>query len=164
MTEEIGEEAMLSLCYEFMTFCVARPTEQQRVMLEAKFEQDRYFEELRAILTQPAPVIPEAPASPAPSPRPPFQEPVPISPKPEPQTQRVPKKAEKYWPFMRVKNFVKHLGLAKGRFSHMKGLEILAAHKGISVEQLLETRPQTFVSHNDMKRLRLCCRYETERF
>lgn len=163
LTAEIGEEAMLSLCYEFMTFCVARPTEEQRLILETKFAQDRYFEELRTILTRPAPEA-EAPAAEAeapapeaeaeaPSPRPSFQEPVAISPKPQPQTQRAPKKAEKWWPFMRVKNFVKHLGLAEGRFSHMKGLEILAAHKGISVEELLDTRPESLVSHSDMKRL-----------
>ena len=158
LTAEIGEEAMLSLCYEFMTFCVARPTEEQRLILETKFAQDRYFEELRTILTRPAAAaeapapVSEAPASPRPS----FQEPVPISPKPQPQTQRAPKKAEKWWPFMRVKNFVKHLGLAEGRFSHMKGLEILAAHKGISVEELLDTRPESLVSHSDMKSLVWC--------
>ena len=166
LTEEIGEEAMLSLCYEFMTFCVKRPTEEQRLVLEAKFEQDRYFEQLRKILTDKTEIV--TPSA-APYPRAPFQEPVPVSPKPqEPQEeptkpQKVPKRAERYWPFMRVKNFVKHLDLAKGRFSHMKGLEILAAHKGISVEELLDTRPEAFVSHQAMKTLVWCSPYALER-
>jgi len=163
LTEEIGEEAMLSLCYEFMTFCVARPTEEQRLVLEAKFEQDRYFEQLRKILTDKTEIVG------TPSPRAPFQEPVPVSPKPqEPQEeptkpQKAPKRAERYWPFMRVKNFIKHLDLAKGRFSHMKGLEILAKSKGISVEELLDTHPEKFVGHNAMKWLVWCRPYALER-
>ena len=157
LTDQIGEEAMLSLCYEFMTFCVSRPTEEQRLVLEAKFEQDRYFESLRKILTDKTEIVTP------PSPRAPFQEPVPVSPKASPQetegpeepikAQKVPKRAEKYWPFMRVKNVVKHLNLATGRFSYMKGLELLAASKNISVEQLLDTRPEAFVSHYAMKRV-----------
>ena len=163
LTDQIGEEAMLSLCYEFMTFCVSRPTEEQRLVLEAKFEQDRYFESLRKILTDKTEIVTP------PSPRAPFQEPVPVSPKPEampispkpeepeepeePNAQKVPKRAEKYWPFMRVKNVIKHLNLATGRFSYMKGLELLAASKNISVEQLLDTPPDAFVSHYAMKRV-----------
>ena len=166
LTEEIGEEAMLSLCYEFMTFCVTRPTEEQRLVLEAKFEQDRYFEQLRKILTDKTEIVTPSPTpSATPSPRAPFQEPVPVSPKPQepPKPQKVPKRAERYWPFMRVKNFIKHLDLAKGRFSHMKGLEILAKSKNISVEELLDTHPEKFVGHHAMKTMVWCSPYALER-
>ena len=47
LLSEIGEEQMLSNCYTFMTLSTARPTEEQRQTLEAKFEQDRRYEELR---------------------------------------------------------------------------------------------------------------------
>lgn len=38
---------MLSNCYTFMTLSTKRPSEEQRQTLEAKFAQDRRFEELR---------------------------------------------------------------------------------------------------------------------
>ena len=47
LLSDIGEEKMLSNCYTFMTLSSHRPTEEQRQTLEAKFEQDRRYEELR---------------------------------------------------------------------------------------------------------------------
>ena len=47
LLNEIGEDEMLSHCYTFMTLSTARPTEEQRQTLEAKFAQDRRYEELR---------------------------------------------------------------------------------------------------------------------
>ena len=179
LSQQIGEENMLSLCYRFMTFAIARPSEEQRVLLEQKFEQDRHFENLRRIL--------EGTASAAP-----------LEPVPEDETEIVDApeanaeteidalqvkaerkakaallaRAEKFWPFMRVKNIIKNIRISEGpftltrnslnylglpynaRFSYMKGLEILAARKNITLETLLVTRPsEYFESYPEANRM-----------
>jgi len=49
LLEDTGEPAMLEICYTFMTLATVRPTEDQRALLEAKFAQDRHYENLRAL-------------------------------------------------------------------------------------------------------------------
>jgi len=169
--EQIGEEKMLAFCYQFMTFAVARPTEEQRVLLEQKFEQDRHFENLRGILQG-------SKAEPAPQAVPQVETATEIVETPleatveaafeapdEAKAARRAKaailaRAETNWPFMRVKNFLKairryegaytysrtleKLGITGSRVSYMQGLEILAARKQMTLEQLLVTSPYSY--------------------
>ena len=166
MSQQIGEESMLALCYRFMTFAVARPSEEQRVLLEQKFEQDRHFENLRRILegTSRAPLetITETEIVDAPEANPETEVDA-LQAKAERKAKAaLLARAEKFWPFMRVKNIIKNIRLTEGRstfarnslnylglpynarFSYMKGLEILAARNEITLEQLLVTRPSEY--------------------
>jgi hypothetical protein len=176
LSQQIGEENMLSLCYRFMTFAVSRPSEEQRVLLEEKFEQDRRFENLRRILENSEAEAEEAPTEIVEAP---VEAPVDEAKVNRKANAKILARAEKYWPFMRVKNVIKSLRRADGtfeyrngvltftgevlehyglqqnaRFSHMTGLEVLAARKKISVEQLLDTSPhQYFGSHEEASRM-----------
>ena len=182
LSQQIGEENMLSLCYRFMTFAVSRPSEEQRVLLEQKFEQDRRFENLRRILEGSEAQAPEVDA-PEEAPTEIVDTPA-VAPIDEAKATRkanakILARAENYWPFMRVKNVInslrrsdgtfeyrngvltftgevlEHYGLQhNARFSHMTGLEVLAARKKITVEQLLDTSPhQYFGNHEEAIRM-----------
>lgn len=48
------------------------------------------------------------------------------------------------WNFMRCKNFIKYHKLGKVPRSHLECLKVLAAHKKISLEQLIVMRPEQY--------------------
>jgi hypothetical protein len=58
---------------------------------------------------------------------------------------RAPKFAERFWPATRAKRFAKHYFLNHKRSSHMKCLQLLAARKNLTVEQLCATHPKDYV-------------------
>lgn len=51
---------------------------------------------------------------------------------------------ENNWKFMRCKNFIRALKLGKVPRSHFECLKVLAAHKKISLEELVVMRPLTY--------------------
>ena len=154
LLNSIGEEEMLKHCYDFMTFAIVRPSEEQRQVLEQKFEQDRRFEELRSILIgRPSFQEPLSPRSPVPSPVP---SPVEVEVEVEKiQTAKTNlSKAKKYWPFMRVKNFVNGLNLTdEKRISYERGLQILAQHRNMTLEELMATSSNKWLGDNSNERL-----------
>ena len=70
-------------------------------------------------------------------------------PKAEPHAPRAPKEAERHWPAMRVKNFIKQMNKAKftkhKRMNHLEGLEYLARQAKITVEELLKINPSIYL-------------------
>jgi hypothetical protein len=58
---------------------------------------------------------------------------------------RAPKAAERFWPSSRAKRFAKHYYPSHMRPSHMKCLQLLAARKSLTVEQLCATDPINYV-------------------
>jgi len=58
---------------------------------------------------------------------------------------RAPKAAERFWPSSRARRFAKHYYPSHLRPSHMKCLQLLAARKGLTVEQLCATDPKDYV-------------------
>ena len=49
------------------------------------------------------------------------------------------------WPYMRVKNTIKHLKWGSTRISHYDGLQLLAKKKGIHINQLLNMTLRNYV-------------------
>lgn len=146
---QMGETAMLQQCYMFVAFSTQRPTEEEREFLEAKFAQDRRYEEMRlppAPATEPAPptygsyfglewvVLP-----------PMAQRHVSFKPVAEPVA---PKEAERFWSAKRAKNFAAYLDryndVTWGRVNHTRALQLLARCAGITTEQLFKTDPITY--------------------
>jgi hypothetical protein len=58
---------------------------------------------------------------------------------------RAPKAAEVFWPFARAKRFAQHYYRDHKRPSHMKCLQLLAARKSLTVEQLCATNPVDYI-------------------
>lgn len=58
---------------------------------------------------------------------------------------RAPKSAEHFWPATRAKRFAQHYFLNHKRPSYMKSLQLLAARKNLTVEQLCSTNPVDYV-------------------
>lgn len=148
---QMGETAMLQQCYMFMAFSTERLTNEKRQLLEAKFAQDRRYEELRL---PPAPTVEcvtpiygsyfglEDAVLPSTVPRR-------VSFKPVAEVlTAVPKEAERFWPAKRAKNFVAHLDryndVTWGQVNHARALQLLARSAGITTEQLFNTDPMTY--------------------
>ena len=58
---------------------------------------------------------------------------------------RAPKAAERFWPAARAKRFAQHYYRDHRRPSHMKCLQLLAARKSLTVEQLCATDPVDYI-------------------
>jgi hypothetical protein len=149
LLSEMGDAAMLQQCYMFVAFSTHRPTEEEREFLEAKFAQDRRYEEMRKPTAAPAECEPPAYGSyfglegvvlPTTVPRH-------VSFK-LPDTHAQPFTAARFWPAQRAKNFVSYLDRYNdatwGRVNHARALTLLARCAGISVEQLFNTDPITY--------------------
>ena len=63
---------------------------------------------------------------------------------------RAPKSAERFWPATRAKRFAKHYYRDHKRPSHMKCLQLLAARKSLTVEQLCATDPIAYVGKQNI--------------
>jgi hypothetical protein len=70
-------------------------------------------------------------------------------PQAKPHAPRAPKEAERHWPAMRVRNFIKQMNKAKftkpERMNHLEGLEYLAQRIKVTVDELLKIRPSTYL-------------------
>ena len=148
---QMGEAAMLQQCYMFVAFSTERLTGEEREFLEAKFAQDRRYEELRLPPAAPVECVSPTYGSyfgledtvlPATVPRH-------VSFKSVTEVlTAVPKEAERFWPAKRCKNFVAHLDryndVTWGRVNHARGLQLLARCAGITTEELFKTDPITY--------------------
>jgi hypothetical protein len=69
----------------------------------------------------------------------------------KPHAPRAPKEAERYWPAMRVKNFIRQMNKTNctkpPRMNHMEGLEYMASRAKMTVEELLKTTPPSYLDH-----------------
>jgi len=160
LLDDIGEPAMLELCYTFMTLATVRPTEEQRALLEAKFAQDRRYEQLRAPICHECEVAlthdslgcdeenclqeQRAANSEAIQKIVNFFRPEPTeivtSAPPKPPAPKPPKEAERFWPAARAKRFAAAVG-AKGRLNHSEALDFLCKAYRLTREQLFNTHP-----------------------
>ena len=175
LLNEIGEEEMLSYCSTFMTLSIVRPTEAQRQTLEAKFAQDRHYEELRE--ETPDTLLPVCGEQ--------REEPTAIVDAPAQDscvqcdtcyswrkietTEGLPEKwscsainkicssAERYWPAARAKRVVKYFSLSK-RVNHMESIKLLAQRLRITPEELYKMNPLTYFQRMNVGEL------ETRRF
>ena len=146
---QMGEAAMLQQCYMFVAFSTQRPTEEEREFLEAKFAQDRRYEEMRLPSAHATEFVPptygsyfglEGVVLPPMVPRhvsyKPVAEPV------------APKEAERFWSAKRAKNFAAYLDryndVTWGHVNHARALQLLARCAGITTEQLFKTDPITY--------------------
>jgi len=151
---EMGDAAMLQQCYMFVAFSTQRPTEEEREFLEAKFAQDRRYEEMRRPIAPPVECVTPTYGSyfgleqvvlPTTVPRRVSFEPPDASVE---ALTAVPKGALRFWPAQRAKNFVSYLDRYNdatwGRVNHARALTLLARCAGISVEELFNTDPITY--------------------
>lgn len=169
LLREIGEEEMLAKCYEFMTLSTIRPTEEQRQFLESKFEQDRRYMELRS-----KPVIAkcrvchqelEDICSCCDKPLSEEDEPIcndcaenekteiveielpKVPEEPKPKAERPPKEAERNWPAMRAKRFIKVIDptYEKKRINHLTAVSLLAEKAGCTLDVLYSMTPSAYL-------------------
>lgn len=65
----------------------------------------------------------------------------------KPHAPRAPKEAERYWPAMRVKNFIKQMNKSQKppRMNHLEGLEYLALKAKLTVDELLNMHPSSYL-------------------
>jgi hypothetical protein len=151
---EMGDAAMLEQCYMFVAFSTHRPTEEEREFLEAKFAQDRRYEEMRRPIAPPVECVTptygsyfglEGVVLPTTVPRR-VSFKLPAAPV-EPLID-VPKEAERFWSAKRAKNFVTYLDRYNdatwGRVNHARALDLLARCAGITTKELFRTDPITY--------------------
>ena len=152
---QMGETAMLQQCYMFMAFSTERLTKEERQLLEAKFAQDRRYEELRL---PPAPTVECVPptygsyfgleGAVLPPTVPPTVPPHVSFKLVAEVLTAVPKEAERFWSAKRAKNFAAYLDryneVTWGRVNHARALQLLARCAGITTEQLFKTDPITY--------------------
>lgn len=146
---------VIEFCVNYLALSVVRPTEEQRELLEAKFEQDRRFEELRKPLSKEyckknnlcytcsgaLEFIGAYDICKVCDPTR-YTELVALMNEPLEKEE-----VEVFWPFMRCKNFINWLVLTNrkrnvpNRLSHRMAIEILAKHMKTTVETFLKTNP-----------------------